>query len=449
MEFYGFDDKKAEEAIEKYRERFSTIGLYENEIYEGIPQMLKKLCEAGCHLAVASSKPTVFVEKILDYFHIGQYFEVVVGSELDGRRTDKQEVIKEALKRLGVTKENQNKCAMVGDRKFDIIGARDESVYAIGVAYGYAMQGELEKEHPDFIADDVTILTDYLLENKKKSGFFTPIYPRIKKEPPKELSSFMRAFHIISPILIYYIMNTIIIFLAVYIIQWIFERTKTPDFAAFFTNYSHVLTNVIKFGAIIIATVTLIPSFLKEQPYFFHHKMKAISIINVVSLAIFSALFINVLFNLLHFTGSSKTFTDIANTQFTLPIFWGIILYGLISPIAEEVVFRGLVYNRLRRYFPLWFAVTFSSFLFGIYHGNIVQAIYGFILGFLITWVYEKYGSFFMPILYHSFANITVYVVMSNDVMKNTILTPIFCVLMGVGTVVCVLLICRQKENNN
>lgn len=91
MDFYGMDEERAQEAVEKYRERFSDKGLYENEIYPGMAQMLQLLSEKGFRLAVASSKPTVYVEKILEHFGIRQYFKVVVGSELDGSRTDKEE----------------------------------------------------------------------------------------------------------------------------------------------------------------------------------------------------------------------------------------------------------------------------------------------------------------------------------------------------------------------
>ena len=100
MQFYEMNEKDAEAAVEKYRERFKDVGLFENEVYEGIPQMLRILRNKGMHLAVASSKPTVYVERILEHFEIREYFEAVVGSELDGRRVNKDEVVAEALKQL-------------------------------------------------------------------------------------------------------------------------------------------------------------------------------------------------------------------------------------------------------------------------------------------------------------------------------------------------------------
>lgn len=165
-EFYGFDDEKAGQAIIYYRERFSTVGLFENEVYPGIPQMLAHLHKEGKHLAVASSKPTVFVLRILEHFGIRQYFDVIVGSELNGTRTKKEEVVEEALQQLlgggkakyaGQQEENlaRQDIVMVGDRKFDIEGAKAYHIASIGVTYGYAAEGELEEAGADVIVETV------------------------------------------------------------------------------------------------------------------------------------------------------------------------------------------------------------------------------------------------------------------------------------------------------
>lgn len=157
MEFYHMTEAEALLGVEKYRERFQTVGLYENEIYDGIAPMLQKLHTDGRILALASSKPTVFVKKILEYFEIAAYFDVIVGSELDGTRSRKEEVVEEALRRLQkdgavLTKEN---CAMVGDRKFDVEGGREHALTTIGVQYGYAADGELQEAGADYIVGTV------------------------------------------------------------------------------------------------------------------------------------------------------------------------------------------------------------------------------------------------------------------------------------------------------
>ncbi len=162
MQFYGFDEEKAERAIEKYRERFRDTGIFENKVYEGIPEMLCGLKEKGYHLAVASSKPELFVNRILEHFDLVKYFEQVTGSELDGRRADKAEVVKEALRRLyGEEPDTESALRkkamtyMVGDRKFDIIGAKAEGLKSVGVTFGYGSKEELCAEEPDHLTESV------------------------------------------------------------------------------------------------------------------------------------------------------------------------------------------------------------------------------------------------------------------------------------------------------
>lgn len=177
MQFYGFSLEQAREAVTVYRERFAPIGKFENEVYPGIPEMLSSLKEAGVILAVASSKPELFVEQILEHFDLRKYFDVVVGSLLNETRTSKEEVVEEALRQLrdiASTKDSTNNgesaentketTAMVGDRKFDIIGAKTHNLAAIGVSFGYAQPGELEEAEADHIADTVEELKSYLLK---------------------------------------------------------------------------------------------------------------------------------------------------------------------------------------------------------------------------------------------------------------------------------------------
>ena len=186
MNFYGFSLEQAREGVTAYREYFAPKGIFENDVYPGVPEMLAALKEKGAILAVASSKPELFVEQILEHFDLAKYFDVVVGSLLNETRTSKEEVLEEALRQLGVmstdnlrqvdhtkkdndivaTMEDDDKkatIAMVGDRKFDITGAKAHGLTAVGVSFGFAEPGELEAEEPDFIAETVEQLKDYLL----------------------------------------------------------------------------------------------------------------------------------------------------------------------------------------------------------------------------------------------------------------------------------------------
>ncbi len=163
QEFYGFSKEKAWEATLKFRERYGTVGLWENEIFPGMAGMLKKLKEAGKRLAVATSKPEPLAEKILDKFQISEYFEVVSGSELEGGRITKSEVIEEALRRLGRKPDDCRDILMVGDRKHDVEGAAVFGMDCMGVSFGFAEEGELEEAGAIDTADTVEELTEKLL----------------------------------------------------------------------------------------------------------------------------------------------------------------------------------------------------------------------------------------------------------------------------------------------
>ena len=135
----GTDDL-ADQALSFYRERFGDIGLFENEVYPGIEQTLSVLAESDRRLFVATSKPIIYAKRIIDHFKLSGYFEQVFGSELDGTRADKTELLGYALR---VATIDPAQAIMIGDRSHDMIGARNNGMTAIGVLYGYGSQAEL------------------------------------------------------------------------------------------------------------------------------------------------------------------------------------------------------------------------------------------------------------------------------------------------------------------
>ena len=145
----GFDPAEVAVAIAAYREYYATDGQYENAVYDGIPELLTALREAGRTLAVATSKAEVFASSILDHFALTEYFTTVVGSELDGRRTAKSEIITEALARLDRPTAGT---VMIGDRSHDVRGAVAVGVGSIGVLWGYGDDAELTAAGADALA---------------------------------------------------------------------------------------------------------------------------------------------------------------------------------------------------------------------------------------------------------------------------------------------------------
>ncbi len=169
-EFYGIVGGEADRAVAFYRERYSVIGKYENMPYTGIKEMLGTLREIGYILAVASSKPEVYVEDILKYFDLYDYFHYVVGSDMEGKRGEKEDVIEEAFRRMGLDeKARKAQAVMVGDRHFDINGAKFFGIDSIGVTYGFAPEGELTEAGATYVVDTVEELLTLLLEKKAEA----------------------------------------------------------------------------------------------------------------------------------------------------------------------------------------------------------------------------------------------------------------------------------------
>ena len=153
MRFYGFSDEEALRAVALYRERFSVTGIFENRPYEGMAALLRSLRAEGLRLAVASSKPEIYVKQILEHFDLAAPFAAVCGSELDGRRVKKAEVVACALETLGVAPSPA--VVMVGDREHDVAGAKANGLRCVGALYGFGSREELCAAGADFLAESV------------------------------------------------------------------------------------------------------------------------------------------------------------------------------------------------------------------------------------------------------------------------------------------------------
>lgn len=161
QKIYGFSRDQAYQAVEYYREYFREKGIFENQLYQGIPELLSQLQSDQRRIFLATSKPTIFAEKVLDHFSIAKYFTLVIGSNLDGSRVAKTEVIEAVCKLSGGL--DRKETVMVGDREQDVIGAQAHQIDTIAVAYGYGSIQELKAVKPMAIAGTVAELRNLLL----------------------------------------------------------------------------------------------------------------------------------------------------------------------------------------------------------------------------------------------------------------------------------------------
>ena len=155
---YDLSTADAFRAVEYYREYFRDRGIFENRVYPEIPDLLERLAGRGCGLMLATSKPTVYAQRILDHFGLSPLFSAVWGSELDGSRTRKGDVIRAALDDPACS----GAAVMVGDRIDDIRGARENNIPGVAVRWGYGAPDEFASISPEFRAEDVAELSTLL-----------------------------------------------------------------------------------------------------------------------------------------------------------------------------------------------------------------------------------------------------------------------------------------------
>lgn len=160
-EVYRMSPEQVEQTVAYYQEYFAVKGMYENAVYPGIEELLAELADRGKYLAVATSKPIFFSEKIIDHFSLTKYFKTIVGAQLEGKHSGKEEIIGTILS--GIPHIPANRVVMVGDRKFDIHGAQAHGIDAIAAGYGYGAQEELMAAGPTHIAGSIAELRSLLL----------------------------------------------------------------------------------------------------------------------------------------------------------------------------------------------------------------------------------------------------------------------------------------------
>lgn len=413
-EFYGMDEENVDKAVKKFRERYNTIGVYENVLYPGMAEFLAALKKKGIRLGVASSKPQELVEKVLGHFGIKQYFQVVVGSDLNVNRVEKSQVIKEVFKQLFPTGNIPKRdILMVGDRKFDVKGAEAFGLECAAVSYGYGEEEELREAGAAYITDNLEDLFVIITgEEKKKRA---------------EAAPFQKSLRILSPMVYEFVLS----FLVIAILQFILGLLVNGPLKAYasrigansgqITVYMDTLS-----AAVCIFLFARIYNREKKRPISHvvtrrNRKRLLQEALPLAGLAVCLAFFLNGLFAIFKILMVSEAYEQVAGVQYSVPLLFGIVNYGLIKPLEEELVFRGLVYGRMREYFSKRISILVSAFLFGAYHRNIVQAVYGFLMGCFLAWAFERYKSLKGALIVHGTANVAVYLASSLTVVSGLV----------------------------
>lgn len=417
MEFYDMDEQQAEQAVVKYRERFQNQGIFENRLYEGISKMLETLNSKGMFLAVASSKPTVFVERILEHFQIRKYFKVIVGSELDGTRVNKDEVVEEALRQLfGDKPIEKEKVYMIGDRRFDMEGARAIGVEGVGVTYGYGDMEELREAKADYIVRSVEELQRFLLRGT---------------EDTKKGMGFQTVWQMIYSFLMFVLVRTIAMSLTMNLYLVISKRV--PGFPLLIYDGDGAATGVTGNGTAVVQVIGLLAGtamIFKTAKAMIQKEASASRLLHISKEPVKNYLLLgittlgamlglNMLLDLTGVTNNSAAYQAVAGQQYAVSIWLGLFLYALAAPVGEELLFRGIIYNCLKTTSGKLAAMLMAAVFFGIYHGNLVQGVYGFFMACLMIYGYEYFGDFKVPVIMHAAVNMISYLLSNTPLAES------------------------------
>ena len=160
-EYAGLSPEESEKTVARYRERYSTIGLFENRVYDGVPEMLRDIKNSGKKVILATAKPLVYASRILEHFDLSKYFDLQVGADFQGGIHNKDDVIAAVIKQAEI--KDINDAVMIGDRHHDIEGAKKFGIKSIGVTYGFGDLEELQTAGADYIAHTPDQITALLL----------------------------------------------------------------------------------------------------------------------------------------------------------------------------------------------------------------------------------------------------------------------------------------------
>ncbi len=248
---------------------------------------------------------------------------------------------------------------------------------------------------------------------------------RFEKEETKNWSSLQKTSYLLLPLLIYLLVHDlaeILLWAGLEGVLYLGGEALQQLFAVHVATLQGILNGLaILIGVAAIYSglkAEIVPKTEKKADKWIDERWIS-TYCFLAAFAFLTAIGVNILFYQLGIAESSESFGQVRESQFSVSFMVGLILYGIISPIAEEAVFRGLIYNRMKRCFSYGIALVISSLLFGCYHGNLVQAVYGTLLGLLIAYAYELYQSFAAPVIFHSVANISVYTMTYHEDLRK------------------------------
>ena len=272
-----------------------------------------------------------------------------------------------------------------------------------------------------------------------------------------DMTSLQKAWAVLFPCLLYYLAYNAAYLICIFV-RSVLQEGVGEGYGQWMTVHAETLTGAVS-GMCMLLGILPLTSMLRgelaernaltgrQQAADGRELTKQVkNVFATVLLALSASLGLNILLTLTGFADSSQTYREVADRQYGVAFGIGIVLYGLVSPLAEEVVFRGVIYNRLRRFYGPVIGVVVSGVFFGAFHGNLVQGVYGTCMGILIAYVYERQGSFFFPVLFHAMANLAVYSIAHEQAVQEALFTPWGCGILLAVSAGCVCFMERERR---
>lgn len=281
----------------------------------------------------------------------------------------------------------------------------------------------------------------------------------------RDKGSFLnKVLEMLGPFLLYYVVCNIA-FLIIFSLYGAVTEHLGAGAQEYLEEHITAVTQVVNTISMIIAVLPLVPMLRRELGSQAtsetgsltaekSHKTQSgrrighmvLSWLLIMLLAASSSVGLNILLSLTGLVQSSAVYQDVARQQYSVAFVVGALLFGLLSPITEEIVFRGVIYNRMRRYCPTTAAIVLSGLLFGVYHGNLIQGLYGGCIGILLAYTYERLHSFFIPCLFHATANLVVYTLAQNEELHASAFGVQGCIILLIISGICIFMVEKMQH---
>ena len=366
--------------------------------YPGIAQLLHDLKARGVMMAVLSEQPKESVSRILREAEIEEFFSVVSGCE-EGKASEfEHEMLKDVLSELrkkAGRRFKKEKTLLVGNRRRNLECAAQMEIASVAVMYACTSEREISVFGPEDMAESVEQLEEIITGE--------PLYYKYRTK-----NAFAKTMEILVPFLLFWALE-LLVYNAGYVLVGRYIPVLAGD-----KNQLSVWLN----AAAAISTWPLLAKcyassyFGDTSPVITGRNRRLVKrdAVLILSYAVALGLGLNMLATWVQMFRISEAYEQVAGIQYSVSLPVGLVIYGVLTPFTEEVLFRGIIHNRIRKYFPLPVTVFAGALIFGCFHGNIVQMVYALLMGMALAIVYEAYGRYLAaPVLFHCGANAVVY----------------------------------------